>query len=174
MNKILFIFIFIGSLFCYNGYSQTITLTQEQFNDLTNNINNKNINVRDSSKYVSWGKEIGIAIDETLKAIGNNAIKISETKVGKVAIGISLFKLLAKDILCIFFSIVSLIVIIMFLCKLIKFTKEIRNDYLKDYGKNQSYNNVTPLTSPDLTRLCVLIAFSLIFLFIFIGTLTAI
>lgn len=99
-----------------------------------------------------------MAIDETLKVIGNNALKISETGLGKIAIGVALFKLLAKDIILIIMSFISIILLIFYIQKLFKFLNEIR----EKYGNRDSFND------PDSAKLTINIIVCFVFLFMFI------
>lgn len=50
------------------------------------------------SKYTNLGKEIGIAVNETLKAVEDSAVRVSQTDLGKTAITIVVWKLLYKEI----------------------------------------------------------------------------
>lgn len=50
------------------------------------------------SEYASLGKEIGVAVNETLKAVEDSAIRISESNLGQTAITIVVWKLLYKEI----------------------------------------------------------------------------
>ena len=51
--------------------------------------------IKEVSEYASLGKEIGVAVNETLKAA---AIRISESNLGQTAITIVVWKLLYKEI----------------------------------------------------------------------------
>ena len=50
------------------------------------------------SEYANLGREIGIAVNETLKAVEDSAIRISESNLGQTAITIVVWKLLYKEI----------------------------------------------------------------------------
>lgn len=54
--------------------------------------------VKEVSEYASLGKEIGVAVNETLKAVEDSAIRISESNLGQTAITIVVWKLLYKEI----------------------------------------------------------------------------
>lgn len=55
---------------------------------------------------ISWGKEIGVAVNESLTAIEQTAINIANSKIGNVAIFLVIWKFCVRDILGIVFSIV--------------------------------------------------------------------
>lgn len=44
--------------------------------------------IKEVSEYASLGKEIGVAVNETLKAVEDSAIRISESNLGQTAITI--------------------------------------------------------------------------------------
>lgn len=52
--------------------------------------------IKEVSEYL--GKEIGVAVNETLKAVEDSAIRISESNLGQTAITIVVWKLLYKEI----------------------------------------------------------------------------
>lgn len=54
--------------------------------------------IKEMSEYANLGKEIGIAVNETLKAVEGSAIRIAESDLGKTAIAIVVWKLLYKEI----------------------------------------------------------------------------
>lgn len=54
--------------------------------------------IKEISEYASLGKEIGVAVNETLKAVEDSAIRISESNLGQTAIIIVVWKLLYKEI----------------------------------------------------------------------------
>lgn len=74
--------------------------------------------IKEVSEYANLGKEIGVAVNETLKAVEDSAIRISESDLGQTAITIVVWKLLYKEIaglivgfilliLCIYFTIIG-------------------------------------------------------------------
>lgn len=48
-------------------------------------------------EYVGLGEEIGHAVDATLTAVSENAVKFAETDVGKLAIFLVVWKVIGKD-----------------------------------------------------------------------------
>lgn len=104
MRKLLLI---LFGLLAFSAYSQ-VTVSQEDFDklpekyqrqllpDTTNVVVEK---LEETSKAASIGREIGTAVNETLTAVSDNVIKVSESNVGKTAIAIAVWKLLWKDLL---------------------------------------------------------------------------
>lgn len=104
MKRLILFLIGIISLFSVQGQ---VTISEEEFNNLPESIQQQiRPNTTDvvieklgkTSKAVSIGKEIGTAVNETLTAVSDNVIRVAESKVGKTAIGIAMWKLLWKDI----------------------------------------------------------------------------
>lgn len=54
--------------------------------------------IKEVSEYANLGKEIGVAVNETLKAVEDSAIRIAESNLGQTAITIVVWKLLYKEI----------------------------------------------------------------------------
>lgn len=79
--------------------------------------------LKETSTYVSIGHEIGLAVNETLSALKETVIDVSETRIGKTAIAIVVWKLLGKDFVDIFIGVALLIVSIIFAFKFIQYIK---------------------------------------------------
>ena len=113
MKKFLLLFLTIFSIGLNIGAEEGRYLTEEQYNNLPTRIK-KEIEVENTidkaSKYTSIGKEIGIAVNETLNALESGAQKISNTRLGRIAIAILVWKLLYKDVLSIVVGAILLIV----------------------------------------------------------------
>ena len=99
MKRLLFLF---SVLFFGLNVQADRVLTEEQWNQLPSETREK-INFQKSSesadKWANIGKQIGIAVNECLNAIEKSAQRISNTRLGRVAIGIVIWKLLYGDIL---------------------------------------------------------------------------
>lgn len=54
--------------------------------------------IKEVSEYANLGKEIGVAVNETLKAVEDSAIRIADSSLGQTAITIVVWKLLYKEI----------------------------------------------------------------------------
>ena len=54
--------------------------------------------IKEVSEYANLGKEIGLAVNETLKAVEDSAIRIADSNLGQTAITIVVWKLLYKEI----------------------------------------------------------------------------
>ena len=80
------------------------TLTQEQYDALPVEVKQQIEMTSNSS--ISWGKEIGIAVNESLTAIEQSALRIADSKIGNIAIFLVIWKFCMRDILGIVFSIV--------------------------------------------------------------------
>lgn len=81
------------------------TLTKEQYDALPLEVKQQ-IEMTSNYPSISWGKEIGIAVNESLTAIEQSALRISDSKIGKVAIFLVIWKFCIVYILKIIFSII--------------------------------------------------------------------
>lgn len=84
------------------------TLTQEQYDALPENVKQQIEATTNSSTKASWGKEIGIAVNESLTAIEQSAIRIADSKIGNVATFLLIWKFCAANVLGILFAIIVL------------------------------------------------------------------
>lgn len=66
--------------------------------------------IKEVSEYANLGKEIGVAVNETLKAVEDSAIRIADSDLGKTAITIVIWKLLYKEIAGIIIGVILLII----------------------------------------------------------------
>ena len=92
-----------------------VTLTQEEYNKLPENVKKELSTSKEMKKYsdyASWGKEIGVAVNETLKAVEESSIRISKTEIVQSAIFILKWKFLYKDFIHIIVGSILLIVYI--------------------------------------------------------------
>lgn len=110
---------------CLKGLS---TETREYImdNSVEGNISSEEVD----SEETSIGTEIGIAVNETFKAISDNTIKLAESNLGKSAIFILCWKILYKDIIGLivgFFLLITVAVIIVKVLNQIKDVEE-KND----------------------------------------------
>ena len=79
--------------------------------------------LKETSAYVSVGHEIGLAVNETLSALKETVVDVSETRIGKTAIAIVVWKLVGKDVVDLFIGVALLIVSIVFAFKFIQYIK---------------------------------------------------
>lgn len=94
-------------LMSVTAFSQ-VTISQEDYNKLSSEAKaqieqlttEKAVKgeIKEVSEYANLGKEIGVAVNETLKAVEDSAIRISESNLGQTAITIVVWKLLYKEI----------------------------------------------------------------------------
>lgn len=92
-----------------------VTLTQEEYDRLPEDVKKELSTSKEMKKYsdyASWGKEIGVAVNETLKAVEKSSISISKTEIGQSAIFILKWKFLYKDFIQIIIGSVLLIICI--------------------------------------------------------------
>lgn len=88
------------------AFSQ-ITISQEDYDKLPNETRTQiekittekaiKGEIKEVSEYANLGKEIGVAVNETLKAVEDSAIRIAESNLGQTAT-IVVWKLLYKEI----------------------------------------------------------------------------
>lgn len=93
----------VAMLFMSVASFSQITISQEDYDRLPGDekiTTEKAIKgeIKEVSEYASLGKEIGVAVNETLKAVEDSAIRISESNLGQTAITIVVWKLLYKEI----------------------------------------------------------------------------
>lgn len=126
MRKI-FVLLLLTVFSSLSLFSQ-VTISQEDYNKLSSEAKaqieqlttEKAVRgeIQEVSEYANLGKEIGVAVNETLKAVEDSAIRISESDLGQTAITIVVWKLLYKEIaglivgfvlliLCIYFAIIG-------------------------------------------------------------------
>lgn len=85
-----------------------VTISQEDYNKLSpearssiEKVTTKKAiegELKEVSNYAYLGKEIGTAVNETLKAAEESVVRVSETDLGKTAITVVVWKLLYKEI----------------------------------------------------------------------------
>lgn len=95
----------------------------------------ENAVVSDDNDDSSIGTEIGIAVNETFKAISDNTIKLAESNLGKSAIFMLFWKILYKDIIGLivgFFLLITVAVIMVKVLNQIKKTDEKNNGDFTD------------------------------------------
>lgn len=122
------------AMICSVGmFAETVTISEDCFKNLpeeTQKYVRENAVVSDDNDDSSIGTEIGIAVNETFKAISDNTIKLAESNLGKSAIFILCWKILYKDIIGLivgFFLLITVAVIIVKVLNQIKDVEE-RND----------------------------------------------
>ena len=84
------------------------TLTKEQYDALPLEVKHQ-IEMTSNYPSISWGKEIGVAVNESLTAIEQSALRIADSKIGNVATFLVIWKFCAANVLGIIFSIIVLI-----------------------------------------------------------------
>ena len=108
------LFLLIANIVAISSFCQ-VTLTQEEYNKLPEDVKKElsiSKEMKKHSDYASLGKEIGVAVNETLKAVEESSIRISKTEIVQSAIFILKWKFLYKDFIHIIVGSILLIVYI--------------------------------------------------------------
>lgn len=119
-------------------FAETVTISEDCFKNLPEETQKyviENAVVSDDNDDSSIGTEIGIAVNETFKAISDNTIKLAESNLGKSAIFILCWKILYKDIIGLivgFFLLITVAVIMVKVLNQIKETDEKNNGDFTD------------------------------------------
>lgn len=112
MKRILLLL--MAAMVAISSFSQ-VTLTQEEYDKLPESVKKELSTSKEMKKYsdyASWGKEVGVAVNETLKAVEESSIRISKTEIGQTAIFILKWKFLYKDFIKIAVGSLMLIILI--------------------------------------------------------------
>lgn len=128
------LFLLIANIVTISSFCQ-VTLTQEEYNKLPEDVKKElsiSKEMKKYSDYASWGKEIGVAVNETLKAVEESSIRISKTEIGQSAIFILKWKFLYKDFLHIIVGSTLLIICIGLIIYII-----IRREPVNSFGNDQ-------------------------------------
>lgn len=108
------LFLLIANIVAISSFCQ-VTLTQEEYNKLPEDVKKELSTSKEMKKYSDYsslGKEIGVAVNETLKAVEESSIRISKTEIVQSAIFILKWKFLYKDFIHIIVGSILLIVYI--------------------------------------------------------------
>ena len=131
MKRLIFI---LMAMICSVGmFAETVTISEDCFKNLpeeTQKYVRENAVVSDDNDDSSIGTEIGIAVNETFKAISDNTIKLAESNLGKSAIFILSWKILYKDIIGLIVGFFLLITVAVIMVKVLNQIKEVdeKND----------------------------------------------
>lgn len=101
------IFLLLSFIISLSAFSQ-VTISKEDYEKLSPETKTQiekittekaiKGDIKEMSEYANLGREIGVAVNETLKAVEGSAIRIAESNLGKTAITIVVWKLLYKEI----------------------------------------------------------------------------
>ena len=105
MKKLLSFMLFV--CLSANIFAQK-TLTKEQYDALPLEVKQQ-IELTSSHPSISLGKEIGIAVNESLTAIEQSALRIADSKIGSVATFLVIWKFCAANVLGVVFAIIVII-----------------------------------------------------------------
>lgn len=114
------------AMICSVGmFAETVTISEDCFKNLPEEtqkyVREKAVVSDDDS---SIGTEIGIAVNETFKAISDNTIKLAESNLGKSAIFMLSWKILYKDIIGLIVGFFLLIIVVVIMVKVLNQIKE--------------------------------------------------
>lgn len=127
------------AMICSVGmFAETVTISEDCFKNLpeeTQKYVRENAVVSDDNNDSSIGTKVGIAVNETFKAISDNTIKLAGSNLGKSAIFMLSWKILYKDIIGLivgFFLLITAVVIMVKVLNQIKETDEKNNGDFTD------------------------------------------
>ena len=114
MKKVLVLFgLLLVSLVTFSQ----VNLSKEEFDKLPQEVQNKitgtktEAQIETAGKWVGFGKEVGTAVNESLKAVTGTAVDFSKTGLGKITMALVIYKVIGSDIIKILFGILWLIII---------------------------------------------------------------
>lgn len=111
-------------------FAETVTISGNCFKNLPEEIQKyvrENAVVSDDNP--SIGTEIGMAVNETFKAISDNTIKLAESDLGKSAIFMLSWKIIYKDIIELAVGIFLLITVAIIMVKVLNQIKNTEEKY---------------------------------------------
>lgn len=107
------IFIFMAMVCSVGMFGQSVTISDDCLRNLPEETQRyvREHAISNNDNDSSIGTEIGIAVNETFKAISDNTIKLAESNLGKSAIFMLSWKILYKDIIGLIVGIFLLIAV---------------------------------------------------------------
>jgi hypothetical protein len=84
---------------------------QQQINAI-NTQNKVTENLEAVGKWAGMGKEIGTAVNESLKAVSSTVVDLSETRVGKITMALVIYKVIGGDVIQFFVGLLWLAIIL--------------------------------------------------------------
>lgn len=120
------IFILVAMICSMGMFGQSITISDDCLRNLPEETQRyvREHAVGNNDDDSSIGTEIGIAVNETFKAISENTIKLAESNLGKSAIFMLSWKILYKDIIGIIVGFFLLITVAVIMVKVLNQIKE--------------------------------------------------
>ena len=126
------IFILMATICSVGMFGQSITISDDCLKNLPEETQRyvREHSVSSNDDDSSIGTEIGIAVNETFKAISDNTIKLAESNLGKSAIFMLSWKILYKDIIGLLVGIFLLVTVAIIMIKVLNQIKktEDKND----------------------------------------------
>ena len=130
------IFILMAMVCSVGMFAETVTISEDCFKNLpeeTQKYVRENAVVSDDNDDSSIGTEIGIAVNETFKAISDNTIKLAESNLGKSAIFMLSWKILYRDIIGLIVGIFLLVTVAVIMVKVLNQIKKIEDKNNGDF-----------------------------------------
>lgn len=125
------------AMICSVGmFAETVSISEDCFKNLpeeTQKYVRENAVVSDDNDDSSIGTEIGIAVNETFKAISDNTIKLAESNLGKSAIFMLSWKILYRDIIGLIVGIFLLVTVAVIMVKVLNQIKKIEDKNNGDF-----------------------------------------
>ena len=120
------IFILMAMVCSVGMFGQSVTISDDCLRNLPEETQRyvREHAVSNNDDDSSIGTEIGIAVNETFKAISDNTIKLAESSLGKSAIFMLSWKILYKDIIGLIVGLFLLIAVAVIMVKVLNQIKE--------------------------------------------------
>jgi uncharacterized protein YxeA len=112
-RTLLFISLLLVSLITFSQ----VNISKEDFDKLPIDVQNKitgtktDGQIETAGKWVGFGKEVGTAVNESLKAVTGTAVDFSKTSLGKITVALVIYKVIGSDIIRVLFGILWLILV---------------------------------------------------------------
>ena len=120
------IFILVAMICSMGMFGQSITISDDCLSNLPEETQRyvREHAISSDSDDSSIGTEIGIAVNETFKAISDNTIKLAESNLGKSAIFMLSWKILYRDIIGLIVGIFLLVTVAVIMIKVLNQIKK--------------------------------------------------
>jgi len=154
MKKLVRWFVVLSVVWSFSGVTfgqdaDSITVKKSDLNKLSPGIVQKveeinktadiTIKLEEYSKWAGMGKEIGVAVNEGLKAVTTQTAEFAKTTPGKVTMAIIVWKVMGKDFVGAIVGIPFLIIVICVFIWILRRTFFTRRILVKKTGKDREY-----------------------------------
>ena len=130
------IFVLVATVCSMGMFAENVIISEDCFRNLpeeTQRYVRENAVTNSDDDDSSIGTEIGIAVNETFKAISDNTIKLAESDLGKSAIFILSWKILYKDIIGLIVGIFLLVMVAVIMVKVLNQIKKTEDENDGDF-----------------------------------------